>query len=46
MEEVAAIAMTVNAFKTSALFAGKTKEIEKHAPSASNGSPEIPPGKT
>nr|WP_153304548.1 hypothetical protein [Geoalkalibacter ferrihydriticus] len=46
MEEVAAIAMTVNAFKTRALFAGKTEEIEEHSPSANKEVPESPPGKT
>lgn len=46
MEEVAAIAMTVNAFKTRALFDGKAKEIEELAASTNKDAPEIPPGKT
>ncbi len=36
-----AIAMTVNAFKTRALFDGKVKELP-----LSNYAPEPPPGKT
>ena len=41
-----AIAMTVNAFKTRALFDGKAKEIAKLAPPANEEVPEIPPGQT
>lgn len=41
-----AIAMTVNAFKTRALFDGKAKDIEELASPANQEVPEIPPGKT
>jgi hypothetical protein len=46
MQEVAAIAMTVNAFKTRALFDGKARQIEELAPPANEDVPGIPPGKT
>lgn len=38
--------MTVNAFKTRALFDGKAKKIEELAPLANKDVPETPPGKT
>ena len=45
MQEVAAIAMTVNAFKTRALFDGKIQG-GKPSQKAEQEAPETPPGKT
>ncbi len=46
MQEVVAIAMTVNAFKTLALFNGKAEAMMDTAASSNNDAPEPPPGKT
>jgi hypothetical protein len=46
MQEVAAIAMAVNAFKTLALFNGKAEDTVATAPPSDNDAPEPPPGKT
>ncbi len=46
MQEVAAIAMTVNAFKTLALFNGKAEDMMDTAAPSGNNAPEPAPGKT
>jgi hypothetical protein len=46
MQEVAAIAMTVNAFKTLALFNGKTETLHDTATPACSYAPDPVPGKT
>ena len=38
--------MTVNAFKTRALFDGKAKDLKDITPPPNNDAPEPPPGKT
>jgi hypothetical protein len=43
---VAAIAMTVNAYKTRALFDGKIGEDEVKSPATDKEAPEPAPGKT
>ncbi|MDX2496113.1 MAG: hypothetical protein QNK27_14210 [Desulfuromusa sp.] len=43
---MAAIAMTVNAFKTRALFDGKIKTAEQDSSSNAKEAPEVEPGKT
>jgi hypothetical protein len=46
MQEVAAIAMAVNAFKTLALFNGKAEDMVDAAPPSANDATEPLPGKT